>query len=172
MTGSGGGTLAVLGLGSNRARGACPPRAVLEGAARDLERTLADMRIAPFYETAPLHVADQPDFLKTAVCGIYAGSPRALLAETQAVEAAWGRDRARERRFGERTLDIDILLFGDLVWDDGVLALPHPRLHERAFALVPLLDLLPAARDPRSGALYADCLRRLGGQSVKKCCQK
>jgi 2-amino-4-hydroxy-6-hydroxymethyldihydropteridine diphosphokinase len=98
-------------------------------------------------------------FLNTAVSGYYRGGPRDLLAEIHRLEAAYGRDRSRERRWGERTLDIDILLFGDLVMEGPELEIPHPRLHERRFALEPLLELCPEAADPRTGRYFKDILR-------------
>jgi 2-amino-4-hydroxy-6-hydroxymethyldihydropteridine diphosphokinase len=158
----------VLGLGSNKEYGAYTPEMILEGAARDLEKTLSDLRAAPLYETAPLHIADQPNFLNTAVSGFYARTPHDLLREIQAIEAAWGRNRAEERRFGERTLDIDILLFGGRVCDEACLTLPHPRLHERAFALAPLLDLLPEARDPRAAVPYRVFMDKARKQDIRR----
>jgi 2-amino-4-hydroxy-6-hydroxymethyldihydropteridine diphosphokinase len=129
-------------------------RDILEAACKALAEILEDLRRASFYETDPLHVAGQGRFLNTAVAGFCRNDPRWLLVRTQEIEASLGRNRAEERRWGERTLDIDILLFGDMVFSDPVLEIPHPRLRERRFALVPLLELLPGAREPGSGASY------------------
>jgi 2-amino-4-hydroxy-6-hydroxymethyldihydropteridine diphosphokinase len=107
-------------------------------------------------------VRDQPRFLNTAVSGWYAQSPRELLTVIHGIEASYGRDRSRERRWGERTLDIDILLFGGrIVSEPPALEIPHPRLNERPFALEPLLELLPQARDPVSGRLFREILAEL-----------
>jgi 2-amino-4-hydroxy-6-hydroxymethyldihydropteridine diphosphokinase len=96
-----------------------------------------------------------------------AAAARSLLREVQAVEALFGRDRARERRWGERTLDIDILLFGGECIAEPDLVIPHPRLKERAFALAPLLDLAPDAREPGTGIPYRDMLTALPDQGVR-----
>jgi 2-amino-4-hydroxy-6-hydroxymethyldihydropteridine diphosphokinase len=148
--------LVVLGLGSNRPGAYGGPRAILEKAMADLEKILSSPRQASIRETEPLHVKDQPAFLNTAVAGFCALTPEDLLAEINRIEAFYGRDRAKERRWGERTLDIDILLYGDMVVRRPRLEIPHPRLTERLFALDPLLELLPEACDPVSGRLYRD----------------
>jgi 2-amino-4-hydroxy-6-hydroxymethyldihydropteridine diphosphokinase len=155
----------VLGLGSNRGG----PRAILAGAAQRLGGILSVLRVAPLFETEPVGVTDQSRFLNTAVCGFCLLSPQELLAAIHRIEADFGRDRARERRWGERTLDIDILTFGDeVVSEPPTLEIPHPRLRERAFALAPLLELLPDAADPLTGEPYRDILARLPDQGVKK----
>jgi 2-amino-4-hydroxy-6-hydroxymethyldihydropteridine diphosphokinase len=124
---------------------------------------LGEIRQAPVYKTEPVGVRDQPWFFNTVVTGRFSGSPGALLEQVQRIEAAFGRDRRRERRWGERPLDIDILLFGDrVVAESPRLMIPHPRLQERAFALIPLLDLLPDAVDPRSKRPYREFLETLG----------
>jgi 2-amino-4-hydroxy-6-hydroxymethyldihydropteridine diphosphokinase len=155
----------VLGLGSNRGES----RVILAGAVQRLGEILGGLRVAPLFETEPVGVTDQLKFLNTAVCGFCPLSPQELLAVIHRTEADFGRDRARERRWGERTLDIDILTFGDdIVSEPPALEIPHPRLRERAFALVPLLELLPDAADPLTGELYRDILERLPDQGVKK----
>jgi 2-amino-4-hydroxy-6-hydroxymethyldihydropteridine diphosphokinase len=137
------GVLVALGLGSNQG----DSRAILEEAIADLGGILSDLRQAPVRETAPLYVMDQPPFLNTAVCGCCSLSPRELLDAIHRIEAAYGRDRSRERRWGERTLDIDILLYGDLVVSEPDLEIPHPRLMERPFALDPLNDCISGMRN-------------------------
>jgi len=137
----------VLGLGSNRG----DSRRIFFDAARVLAETLTTVRLSSLYRSTPLYVTDQPAFLNAALAGCYGGNPWELLEYVHLVEARFGRDRSRERRRGERTLDIDILLFGDLVMDhDPRLRIPHPGLLERKFALLPLLELEPEAIDPRS----------------------
>ncbi len=156
-------SLVVLGLGSNKYylfKGRLfTPRSILQEAIRALEKTLRSLRVAPLYETEPLHVTDQPHFLNTAVCGVYSGEPQALLAEIHAIEAAWGRNRSIERRFGERTLDIDILLFGGRAINEIDLVIPHPRLYERAFALVPLFHFFKGA--PCTSLFPSDFLKNV-----------
>jgi 2-amino-4-hydroxy-6-hydroxymethyldihydropteridine diphosphokinase len=114
-----------------------------------------------------MYVLDQPRYLNAVMTGFFSGSPHELLSFIHEVEAHFGRDRARERRRGERTLDVDILLFGDSVIDEGpTLEIPHPGLGERKFALLPLLELLPQAVDPRDGKPFADLLPVLGEQGI------
>ncbi|MDR2792054.1 MAG: 2-amino-4-hydroxy-6-hydroxymethyldihydropteridine diphosphokinase [Treponema sp.] len=157
-------SLVALGLGSNKAYKKAngyvqTPRELLEEGTVKLGGVLSRLRTAPVFETEPLYVTDQPRFLNTAVCGYYEGTPRGLLSVIHDIEASCGRNRAEERRFGERTLDIDILLFGGLVVSEQDLEIPHPRLADRLFALIPLLVLLPYAKDPLSGKSYRDILK-------------
>lgn len=97
----------------------------------------------------------QDDFLNLVVTGVTSLEPLALLEELQLVEAAFGRDRAREIRWGPRPLDIDLLLHGDTVMDTERLVLPHPRITERAFVLVPLIEVLPGGVLPGGQRLTA-----------------
>jgi 2-amino-4-hydroxy-6-hydroxymethyldihydropteridine diphosphokinase len=155
---AGNSSLVVLGIGSNRG----DSLAILTGALGRLDKILKDMKTAAIIETDPLYVLDQPRFLNTAVSGFWDFSPPALLEAVQGLEAFYGRDRSRERRWGERTLDIDILLFGDLVISEPPrLEIPHPRLRERRFALEPLVELLPGARDPITGRLFREILAEI-----------
>ena len=95
------------------------------------------------YRTPPWGVTDQPPFLNRCLLAETDLAPLTLLDRTQAVERALGRDRRRERRWGPRTVDIDILSYDELVLDHQRLTLPHPRLFERAFVLVPLAEIVP-----------------------------
>ena len=97
----------------------------------------------------------QDDFLNLVVTGVTSLEPLDLLEELQLVEAAFGRDRAREIRWGPRPLDIDLLLHGDTVMDTERLVLPHPRITERAFVLVPLLEVFPGGVLPGGQRLTA-----------------
>ena len=167
-------TFIVLGLGSNLG----DSRRIILDAVKALEEILSGLRMASLYETAPLHVADQGRFINTAVTGLYAGeenlspgeslsrSARELLSAIHDIEARFGRDRSRERRWGERFLDIDILLFGNLSCKESDLEIPHPRLKERRFALEPLLKLLPDAVEPGTGLSYRDICDALPEQGV------
>jgi len=93
------------------------------------------------YETPPWGVMDQPAFVNCVISVETALPPRELLRRAQIVEAALGRDRTRETHWGPRTIDIDLLTYADIVMDTPELTLPHPRLFERAFMLLPLSDL-------------------------------
>jgi 2-amino-4-hydroxy-6-hydroxymethyldihydropteridine diphosphokinase len=119
------------------------------------------------YVTEPRDVVDQPRFFNMAVSGQYSGTARALLAELNRIEAACGRDRECETPKGPRTLDIDIELFGDDVVREDGLVIPHERLAERQFVLIPLLELDDNAVDPQSGEPYGEICRRLSDQGVE-----
>jgi 2-amino-4-hydroxy-6-hydroxymethyldihydropteridine diphosphokinase len=95
------------------------------------------------YATPPWGVEDQPPFVNLCIAVETDLTPQALLARVQAVEHALGRRRAQERRWGPRPIDIDILAYDDLTLDGADLTLPHPRLFERAFVLVPLAEIVP-----------------------------
>lgn len=141
-----------------------------EGAIREAFRMLAGfcdgLRLSSIYETEPVDVVGQPRFLNAVAAGTTRREPRELLAAAHAVERALGRNRSVERRRGPRTIDIDLLLCEGRLSDDPELTLPHPRLAERAFVLVPLLELEPDLADPRTGEPYAAALARIGRAGV------
>lgn len=100
-------------------------------------------RTPPWPQPPDTRAVAQDDYLNLVVRGVTGLDPQALLAETQLVERAFGRDREREVRWGPRPLDIDLLLIGDRELDTPELTIPHPRIAERAFVLVPLLEVAP-----------------------------
>lgn len=103
-------------------------------------------RLSRVYETDPVGGVVQPPFLNAAALLDWGDDPVALLARLQTIEAELGRDRTREVRWGPRTLDLDILWIDDGTRvDHPRLVVPHPRLSERAFAVLPLLDVAPTA---------------------------
>jgi 2-amino-4-hydroxy-6-hydroxymethyldihydropteridine diphosphokinase len=118
------------------------------------------------YRTPPWGVTDQPPFINLALVVDTMLTPRALLDRALRVEAVFGRDRAREQRWGPRILDIDIIAFEDLEIDESGLTLPHPRLFERAFVLVPLAEIAPDRKI--KGITIADALARLDITGVEK----
>jgi len=95
------------------------------------------------YRTPPWGVTGQPPFINCAVAVETALSPNALLGRALSVERALGRDRSREQRWGPRLIDVDLLAYDDLSLNEPDLVLPHPRLFERAFVLVPLAEIAP-----------------------------
>jgi 2-amino-4-hydroxy-6-hydroxymethyldihydropteridine diphosphokinase len=95
------------------------------------------------YTTPPWGIAEQPPFVNSCVAIETDLAPEALLARVQRIEQTLGRRRAEEPRWGPRTIDIDILTYDDLALDTPGLTLPHPRLLERAFVLVPLAEIVP-----------------------------
>src|SRR5262245_1190543 len=118
------------------------------------------------YLTPPWGIEDQPPFVNLCITVGTVLTPQALLACAQAVERAFGRDRASEQRWGPRTLDIDILTYDDLVLNEPDLTLPHPRLFERAFVLVPLAEIVPELLI--AGIRVRDALVRLDTTGIRK----
>jgi 2-amino-4-hydroxy-6-hydroxymethyldihydropteridine diphosphokinase len=118
------------------------------------------------YRTPPWGVTDQSAFINLGLVVETALAPRALLERALRVEASFGRDRARETRWGPRTLDIDIIAYDDIEIDEGGLTLPHPRLFERAFVLAPLAEIAP--HRAINGIRIADALARLGTSGIEK----
>lgn len=111
------------------------------------------------YETAPLGTIEQPPFLNAVCCARAEGSPVDLLKAMQTIEHRHGRQRTVH--WGPRTLDLDLLLFGDACIDSPLLTLPHPHIAARDFVLVPLLQIAPDACDPTSAVPYAHHLKQL-----------
>jgi 2-amino-4-hydroxy-6-hydroxymethyldihydropteridine diphosphokinase len=117
------------------------------------------------YRTAPVGLKHQPDFIN-AVVEVIAVSPAPTFLETLfAIESRFGRQRSVKN--APRTLDLDLLLYGDAVSDDPQLTLPHPRLHERAFVLAPLAEIAPQLRIPGRGQV-SDLLLLCADQQVEK----
>ncbi|KUM38776.1 2-amino-4-hydroxy-6-hydroxymethyldihydropteridine pyrophosphokinase [Pseudomonas sp. EpS/L25] len=134
-----------LGLGSNLAE----PRRQLDAALDALAALPASQLVAvsAFYASDPLGPPDQPRYVNAVAALDTELAPLALLDATQAIERQQGRVR-KDERWGPRTLDIDILLFGERLIDEPRLQVPHYHLHARAFVLYPLADLAPALRLP------------------------
>jgi 2-amino-4-hydroxy-6-hydroxymethyldihydropteridine diphosphokinase len=128
-----------------------------------------DMRLtarSADYRTPPWGVEDQAPFVNLCIAVETALSPRDLLARAHAVERALGRDRANEQRWGPRTADIDIIAYDDLALDDDALTLPHPRLFERTFVLVPLAEIAPDL--VVGGIRIADAAAKLEPAGIEK----
>jgi 2-amino-4-hydroxy-6-hydroxymethyldihydropteridine diphosphokinase len=154
-------TLALIALGANLPSPAGPPESTLAAAA---ERLAALGRIAArssLYSTAPVGFRDQPRFVNAVLALETQLAPHILLEALLALEFEFGRDRAASPANGPRTLDLDLLFYGDLVLNESGLELPHPRLAERAFVLVPLHEIAPQLRDPRSQKTVAQLLEAL-----------
>jgi len=157
-----------IGLGSNLAE----PRLQLRGALDALDRISDSQRVAvsSLYLSDPLGPPDQPRYHNAVAALDTRLAPLALLDALQAIEQAHGRTRKAER-WGPRTLDLDVLLFGDRLIDEPRLQVPHYHLQARAFVLYPLAEIAPAdlrLADGRTlAALLADCpftgLERLDG---------
>ncbi len=121
---------------------------------------------APCYRTSPVGFAEQDWFVNTVVKAETALAPEALLFRLKAIEADAGRKPAAVR-FGPRVLDMDILLFADRIVKAGGLSIPHPRMHERRFVLVPFCDIDPEVVHPVLGLSVRELLRRLNEEEQK-----
>ena len=118
------------------------------------------------YRTPPWGVEDQPSFINLCLIVATELSPHALLQRAQGVERELGRDRAKEQRWGPRTIDIDLLAYDDLVVDEPDLTLPHPRVFERAFVLVPLAEIAP--NRSIGGLRVAEALARVDTAGIER----
>jgi 2-amino-4-hydroxy-6-hydroxymethyldihydropteridine diphosphokinase len=118
------------------------------------------------YRTPPWGLEDQPAFVNLCLAVETSLTPHALLARAQAVERTFGRERAKERRWGPRTVDIDLIAYDDLALDEPDIKLPHPRLFERAFVLVPLAEIAPEKMI--AGIRVRDALARVDAGGVEK----
>ncbi len=152
---------AVVGLGSNLG----DRHAVLGRAAEELTALGTLVARSSLYETEPVG-PPQPMFLNAAVALQTSLDAPALLAALLEIERRLGR--VRRERWGPRCIDLDILWIAGVVHDSPELTVPHPELRHRAFALRPLLDVVPGATDPRDGTAYAQVLLRGGGESSLK----
>ena len=157
---------AFIGLGGNLG----DATATLKAALRALD-ALPDTRVArasKLYRTAAWGVTDQPDFINAVALLYTRRAPRRLLEDLLDIERHAGRHRLDDGsdRWGPRTLDLDLLLYADARIDEPGLHVPHPRLHERAFVLVPLAEIAPDASIPGIGTA-AQALARMAPAQVE-----
>ena len=153
---------AYLSLGSNlgdRDRN-------LRDAIRALEGVGRVQAVSSFYETEPVDFADQAWFLNCAVAIESALSPERMMAELLCLERKLGRERTHSK--GPRTIDIDILLFGERIVDGPDLKIPHPAMHRRRFVLAPLAELAPGLRHPVTRRTISEMLDEAPVQSVRR----
>jgi 2-amino-4-hydroxy-6-hydroxymethyldihydropteridine diphosphokinase len=156
-------TIAYIGIGANLE----DPRAQVLRAFDELAN-VPDTRVtarSSLYRTAPIGHADQPDFVNAVAAVDTRLAARALLRELQALEARHGRRRSFPN--APRTLDLDLLLYGDARIDEPGLSVPHPRMHERAFVLQPLVEIAPQVEIPQRGPA-SGCLAASAGQKVER----
>jgi 2-amino-4-hydroxy-6-hydroxymethyldihydropteridine diphosphokinase len=147
----------AIALGSNIGES----QAILEGALKTLEQTpgITIKAKSSWYKTAPVGGPSQPDYLNGAAILQVQLSPEQLLKTLLEIEQEFGR--VRQERWGPRTLDLDILLFDDLIVETPDLQIPHPRMTERAFVLVPLAEIAPDWIEPVTGEPISQLVQKL-----------
>jgi len=152
---------AYIGLGSNLGDSGATLRAALAEIAA--LPGVQSCEVSPFYRSAPVDAAG-PDFINAVAVLDTTLAPLPLLDALQAIELRHGRERPY--RHAPRTLDLDLLLYGDAVMDTARLALPHPRMHERAFVLKPLRDLAP--RLVLAQGTLDELIAKVAGQAIER----
>jgi 2-amino-4-hydroxy-6-hydroxymethyldihydropteridine diphosphokinase len=153
---------AWVGLGGNVGDPIATVRAAIDALSRLPDTCL--LRASRLYRTPAWGLRDQADFINAVALLETSLAPRALLEHLLRIERAFGRER--RERWGPRILDLDLLLHGDSLVDEPGLHVPHPHLHERAFALLPMLDVSPDATIPRHG-LARDVLSALACEGIQ-----
>ena len=151
----------VIGLGANLG----DMLATFESTVELLTRVGSVERVSHLYESAPVGGPAQPDYFNAAVLLRSTLTPRNILADMLRIE----RDRGRVRgvRWGPRLLDLDLLWIDGVIVDEPGLKVPHPRLIERNFALFPLVDVAPDAREPNTGRVYAEMRKNHCAQGIR-----
>ena len=155
-------TRAYIGLGGNIG----DPREAMGAALRMLDEYegIAVESVSSLYSTPPWGITEQPDFLNAAAALSTTLAPRALLLRCLETEKAL--HRVRDQRWGPRSIDLDVLVYGDAVLDEPGLSLPHPRMMERAFVLVPLAEIAPDLRVGGTSVAYR--LAELDQSGIKR----
>ncbi len=164
-------TPVYIGLGSNLSGSKQHPSQHLESALKTINKSskIDNLSYSSFYRSRPIGPQDQPDYINAVATFKTSLSPIQLLDYLQDIETSHGR--VRTERWGARTLDLDILFYGNLTIDSDRLTVPHPRLGERAFVLAPLLEISPNFR-LENGISGADLLANCGDQGIVKLKQK
>lgn len=151
-----------LGLGGNKEE----TREALTKAVIMLSKNLKELRCSSLYRTNPMYLDSQPPFFNAVVSGFTVLPASDLLKEINRIEAHLGRNRKIEVRNGQRSMDIDILLYGREIISTPDLTIPHPRIKERKFVLIPLLELENGITDPCTGNCYSEDLKKLPSQGI------
>ena len=131
----------------------------LRDAVAALEPVISGLKVSSFYDTAPVGVGDQPRFLNAAAIGTTTLTARALLDTLLGIEATLGRTRPHAG--AARTVDLDLILYGDQIIEERDLVVPHPRFRQRRFVLEPLSEIAPDRADPVTGRTVGELMRGL-----------
>ncbi len=153
--------LATIALGANLPSPAGPPDATLAAALKHIRALGRIAACSSLYSTEPVGVADQPRFLNAVIALETDLAPHPLLHALLAIERSFGRDRSGSLPNGPRTLDLDILLYGDLILAEPGLEIPHSRLTKRPFVLIPLAEIAPDLPIPPIGLTPVELLANL-----------
>jgi len=137
----------VIALGSNLG----DSKSIFSDAIIQISKSVEVQSISKFYETIPVGGPEQPNYLNAVLIGDTQMPPLELLTQLQSIENSAGR--VREVRWGPRTLDLDLIIYGDLLMKEELLTLPHPRAHERSFVLEPWVEIDPQAVLPGYGKI-------------------
>lgn len=156
---------AYIGMGSNLASPAGDPEATLAAAADRLESLGGVIGRSSLYSTEPVGFADQPRFLNAVVALATELDPRALLDGLLRIEREFGRNRSSGIRNGPRTLDLDILVYGNERISEPGLEIPHPRMEERDFVVIPLVELASSNPSAETPDIVRRLLRKSPGRS-------
>ncbi|MGD1901481.1 MAG: 2-amino-4-hydroxy-6-hydroxymethyldihydropteridine diphosphokinase [Geitlerinemataceae cyanobacterium] len=161
----------AIALGSNLPQGDRPPAEILNLAVDRLGQlpTIASLQVSAWHRTAPIG-PPQPDYVNGCAIATLQDSatiePVEFLHQLQAIENEFGRER--RERWGARTLDLDLILWGDRQIDTPELTVPHPRWRDRAFVLVPLAEIAPDWEDPETGETVAVLVKKCDASGVRQ----
>lgn len=147
-----------IGLGSNLGDREQHMRAAIDELSRLPDSTV--LRVSSMYDTEPMGLEDQPNFLNAVALLDTTLTARQLLWNLLLIEKRLGR--VRTQKWGPRTMDLDLLLYGDLIVEEDDLNVPHPEISRRSFVLVPLVELEPMLVHPVTGESFVSLLNRLG----------
>jgi 2-amino-4-hydroxy-6-hydroxymethyldihydropteridine diphosphokinase len=154
------GQKAFIGIGSNIGNSSDNCKSSIIKLSKDKRVRL--ISISSLYSTSPISTIEQSNFINCAACVMWNGSPFDLLRFLNNIEKTMGRKRVLKN--GPRIIDLDILLFGDLVFDTPLLKIPHPELHKRKFAIIPCIEIEPAIVHPKYGKQLKEFLSDIGDE--------